>query len=296
MSCSNNMKQLGLAIHNYASTYQDNLPDMETGIAGIPAGQYNGSFHFTILPYIEQDSLYKIGLNGSSLAATWAAGNNVGSPTMAAGQYVGTQVIKPYRCPSDKTDASGQPSNVTTFPNVAVKAGTSYLANVQLFGRNPSPNTTTASRGYLSGLKVNTISDGTSNVVGMAEGFMGTTGTTNGRFWAYPSWQQASNGNFGAYFGTFNLSWTATWGNSYQTPQFGVVQTASDPSRAQGNHTGGILVLLMDGSVRLVAASITNASMTGWVNGPTGNPGITTAGTWQKAVIPDDGLVLGSNW
>src|SRR5215468_4604179 len=58
MSCSNNIKQINLAIQNYASTFQDALPGITTAVNGSPqSSAHGGSFHFTILPYIEQDAL-----------------------------------------------------------------------------------------------------------------------------------------------------------------------------------------------------------------------------------------------
>jgi prepilin-type N-terminal cleavage/methylation domain-containing protein len=76
MQCTNNLKQLGLALHNYAATWHECFP---RGAAGVPAGFTAGSatvttsvgFHVLLLPYIEQESLYnKISLSVSSVGAT----------------------------------------------------------------------------------------------------------------------------------------------------------------------------------------------------------------------------------
>src|SRR3954468_12885725 len=53
MKCSNNLKQLGLAMQNYASNYQDQLPPLASA-----QGTYNGTILFTLLPYVEQTALY----------------------------------------------------------------------------------------------------------------------------------------------------------------------------------------------------------------------------------------------
>src|SRR5262245_61255690 len=59
MQCSSNLKQLGMAIHHYASANQDRLPkQLEAG--GPPAW---ATFFFSLLPYIEQDNVYRRGLN-----------------------------------------------------------------------------------------------------------------------------------------------------------------------------------------------------------------------------------------
>jgi hypothetical protein len=51
----NNLKQIGIAIHNYASTNDDKLVDDITSKDGVPLL----SWRVAILPYIEQDQLYK---------------------------------------------------------------------------------------------------------------------------------------------------------------------------------------------------------------------------------------------
>jgi prepilin-type N-terminal cleavage/methylation domain-containing protein/prepilin-type processing-associated H-X9-DG protein len=60
MSCSNNMKQLGLALHNYHDTFQK-FPYRQGGTAGATAtagNQTRGSGLTMLLPFIEQNSLY----------------------------------------------------------------------------------------------------------------------------------------------------------------------------------------------------------------------------------------------
>ncbi len=63
MSCSNNMKQLGLAMHNYESAFKK-VPRLASSVTrpGGTAqnGNWNGySAHTMILPYIEQGNLYQ---------------------------------------------------------------------------------------------------------------------------------------------------------------------------------------------------------------------------------------------
>src|SRR6516165_6504425 len=66
MSCQNNLKQLGLAIHNYESTYSSlpaayNMlpapdPDPNARFAGPQKGL---SLLANLLPFVEQDNLYR---------------------------------------------------------------------------------------------------------------------------------------------------------------------------------------------------------------------------------------------
>src|SRR5687767_1550612 len=51
MKCSNNLKQIGLAVHNYHDTLSK-LPNAFDPATGL-------SWHVLILPYVEQDNLYK---------------------------------------------------------------------------------------------------------------------------------------------------------------------------------------------------------------------------------------------
>jgi len=246
--CSNNLKQLGLGVQNYASTFNGQLTPVTIAQNSSPAGQYNGSLHFTLLPYIEQNALYAAGLTNAG--STWSA-------TINGGQLC-KQVVKTYLCPSDPTVNNGFPSN-----RGQDWAATSYAANYQLFGSTVSGNA------RLPQFGVGNIPDGTSNTIAFCEKFGGCTGD-NGSLWAYPgpAWANqydALVGNSPAY-GTWN-----------QVPQNGVRQTACDIGRAQAIHSAVCLSSLMDGSVRSLSSSITQA-------------------TWQNALTPADGNVLATDW
>src|SRR5580692_4082322 len=58
--CQNNLKQIGLAMLNYASVWGGNLPtNGDWGSPGSPYGYPEASWAVQILPYIEQDPLYQ---------------------------------------------------------------------------------------------------------------------------------------------------------------------------------------------------------------------------------------------
>jgi prepilin-type N-terminal cleavage/methylation domain-containing protein len=68
MQSANNLKQLGLALHNFNST-TDCMPPM---FGTVPAGGQSyagGSIFYHLLPYVEQDNLYRLGADGSRSAA-----------------------------------------------------------------------------------------------------------------------------------------------------------------------------------------------------------------------------------
>jgi prepilin-type N-terminal cleavage/methylation domain-containing protein/prepilin-type processing-associated H-X9-DG protein len=113
MSCSNNLKQLGLAAHNYQSTY-NKLPP---GSLGAPPGMVppplgspqTGPFfayqHLgcltLLLPFVEQDNLYKsmvISGNATAQATPW---------WMVPQNIAACQTrIKTYLCPADDPETS----------------------------------------------------------------------------------------------------------------------------------------------------------------------------------------------
>jgi prepilin-type N-terminal cleavage/methylation domain-containing protein len=260
MSCSNNLKQLGLALHNYASTYNSQLPAL-TSSTGAPAyGNYQGCILITLLPFIEQVNLFNIAVPDTSLgtADTWdpPVPNTNPSP-------VRCQTVKTYICPSDFTISNGW-----NQWQVGGWKAASYGANYQLFGTVRAGGNADAPQ-----FNVGNIPDGTSNTIGFAETY-GTTSvpSQSGNLWAYPgidwSWAWtpvvANTRTHGAF--AFNL------------PQFAPTLAAADKRLAQAAHTNQILVLLMDGSVRGVSS------------------GISTPNPWQYALMPSDGQVLNSAW
>ena len=113
MSCSNNFKQIGLAIHNYHSAYK-RLPRHATGtwVTGAPANQHNAlrlSMLVGIMPFIEQQGVWEIIAhpsistlsNGFAIptpSQTWPA---MGPEPWTAEYVPWATEIPTLRCPSD---------------------------------------------------------------------------------------------------------------------------------------------------------------------------------------------------
>src|SRR5262245_31358923 len=92
MKCSNNLKQLGLAVHNFASANDGSMP-----YSWYPNGQNGtwtmaaGSVFYALLPYIEQDNLYR-GTAGNTPQQNFA--------------NAASTVVPGFICPSDGTSVN----------------------------------------------------------------------------------------------------------------------------------------------------------------------------------------------
>ncbi len=109
MQCGNNLKQLSLACHDYASANQDAMPAF---YSTPPTGGEEQVF-VALLPYLERSSEYK----------------SFGTPInlQTAGTQIGHRIImKNFSCPSDPTYGNGLQQGDW--------ASGSYVANYQVFG------------------------------------------------------------------------------------------------------------------------------------------------------------------
>jgi prepilin-type N-terminal cleavage/methylation domain-containing protein len=206
--CQNNLKQISLSCHNYASAFQNNLPALTSDVARVKYGAYNGNILFTLLPFIEQQDLYQ---NVSTLCptGTWNGPipvNTIGvystNPAGTAGLPMQTQPLKVFQCPADATIINGISSNQNSTSNTApyfTWAASSYSANYQMFGTVNQlsslftvPN---ASYGNSCGptFNIGNVPDGLSNTIFFGEQFS-ACGTTAGDLWAYPG-----IGNYSTY-------------------------------------------------------------------------------------------------
>jgi prepilin-type N-terminal cleavage/methylation domain-containing protein len=164
MSCSNNMKQIGLACHNYASANNDAFPPLYDNTGGTTSSQGNpckAQLFVSLLPYIEQQNLYTQFQNQGSATGSLL---NLQPLGLVNGQSVSSAVVlKTYTCPSDSTFGTGANMGAGQW------ASSSYVANFQVFGL-PSFNDV---GGYVNAAGApnlkSTFSDGTSNTILFAE-------------------------------------------------------------------------------------------------------------------------------
>jgi prepilin-type N-terminal cleavage/methylation domain-containing protein len=250
MSCSNNMKQIGLALHNYHDThnnfpagYIDTNPSFAAG-PRTPEENINGlAWSAMILPFIEQSALYE-----QIRTQTLGFGRHWNFGTTAEAARVG---LEAYSCPSD------------TMPLINNKK-----AN---FGKtNYKANTGTAAAGSRTGvflpgahIKIRDITDGTSNTIMIAE----ASGTRDG------GGQLNCGGavcdfNAGLWIGGRYVGNATGWGSGVQaedvltfggTPAVMINRSSATWGASWNNssmHPGGIMVVFGDASVRFIPETI----------------------------------------
>jgi prepilin-type N-terminal cleavage/methylation domain-containing protein len=257
MSCSNNLKQMSLGMINCADTNQSNLPP---GIGLYPsktpsAGNGDGGTLFFLLPYIEQDNLYKSSL--APPAQNNDPGRNGNLPAYTQwGATVRKAQVKTYICPSDATQARAQERNSWGTGEGAMS---SYGINGMIFRQTYWGG---AYRQYPASL-----TDGTSNTIFFSEKVAySNSGAYNENYW--PDW--------GPMIASDEY---ATETGAAASPQFSVrgYPAVASGGRASSMHSTAVLVGLADGSVRNVTSGITAAT---WWSAITPNGGETLGSNW----------------
>ena len=280
MASSNNLKQLGLATANFDNTAGYLPPATGWSPANVPQQNgIDGTAQFALLPYLEQDTIYRDSYGGGPAAFRAAL-----APT--------STVIKVFV-------ASLDPAQITPAP-----ASTSYLANAEVFTGN---------------LKIGTNTDGTSNTILFSEAYAGQQGYCNDS----PSSSSSTNGGVTTTTNTnmvdcyYRLGiWNLGAENIYTTAPSTTSSTSGGTIHRQQHHHGnhyvvgpyfsrwsgasapfeikpangsanlylvqsytltGVQIGLADGSVRKVS------------------PGVSLP-TWNAAITPQNGELLGSDW
>ena len=166
-----------------------------------------------------------------------------------------------YQCPSDATIVGGLAPNGW--------GASSYSCNLQLFGAVRGGGQSDVPRYALSA-----IPDGTSNTIAFSEQFaiQKRYDFGGGNLWAYPGIDYAGQWQWPPVFAN-----TRTFGSdAFGVPQTNATREIADKRFAHSAHSV-VNCCLADGSIRGVGASVTQA-------------------TWQNALTPADGNVLGSDW
>lgn len=166
--CTNNLKQIGLALHNFHDTYQrlpaacyDPLFAQPANSANYPNNRGRWGFTTLILPYIEQRQIYDdLMQNYMGIQPPWAANT------------VTRAWINTYICPSDPTAKSVPPLQSGRTP-------TSYKCNRgdQWLNWDWWESRGTFGRGDKILVSFASVKDGTSNTMAVSEAIIGVPGS-----------------------------------------------------------------------------------------------------------------------
>jgi prepilin-type N-terminal cleavage/methylation domain-containing protein/prepilin-type processing-associated H-X9-DG protein len=170
MQCGNNMKQLGLGLHNYHAAY-DTFPAGWDGTG--PNGRNGNQVLIGILPFIEQQALWEQISNPYGLQLDGVTPQTPPFPAMGNNPETDSPNYRPwatqvstYRCPSDPIQLGG--AGQTNYGNC-------YGDAIRSIGRErsgPGTNGDSHQRGVFARwtrFKFRDILDGTANTVAMAE-------------------------------------------------------------------------------------------------------------------------------
>jgi len=275
MQCTNNLKQLGLAMHNYHDTY-GSFPG--AGFRHPGSGNRFYSWTMNILPFIEQNALYdnqQNRLHTGALPSPWST--NSGDAFTAQNMMVD---IDAFICPSDPppTDRGESPSLL----NYRVCLGDTLQDNHH-------PDRNRLNRGIFSYIGqdrkatngFNTITDGTSNTILLSEAVGGggprdinggvavsVTGQTPSDCWA-----RVDTANPRFLTGDVRANFRPPGGRAWDgRPYFNGINTVVAPNgpmcqssgvdgswghvTASSHHPGGVLVVYADASSSFVTETI----------------------------------------
>ncbi|MCA8983753.1 MAG: DUF1559 domain-containing protein [Planctomycetaceae bacterium] len=162
-SCKNNLKQIGLAMHNYESTYRT-LPGINSAVS-----QHNFSPQSKILPFCDQANLQNL-IDFNAPLTLGSAGSQYINPVQQAAAQT---VIPFFMCPSDPVDPLVIDDNGLWAPlSYMVNAGTgeNTPGGVQQYKlQNPNDGLFW----YTSSSKLASITDGLTNTLLTAEAPIG---------------------------------------------------------------------------------------------------------------------------
>ena len=298
-ACKNNLKQIGLALHNYHDTY--NVFPYSTAADGAVTGTGNGNTTnntgFTLnhrgwlglLPFLEQAALYD---QFNPLFPTGAYQRTTESPGAAPLVQPGTTIqtsgnafvvsrrLASLLCPSDNGNKhyTGNDTTYGIYSNGSSAgfqgAKTNYDFSVQRYSSSISIWSTTGLTtrrmfGLYSSCNMRDITDGTSNTVAVAETTLDVKNGV-GQTWGYSKW--VGNGVDLAALAINDFGDCCSW----TTPPFQNLSKTQlrDWGLVGSLHKGGAQVLMGDGAVRFLSQNM-------------------NATTRQRLAYISDGQVLG---
>jgi prepilin-type N-terminal cleavage/methylation domain-containing protein/prepilin-type processing-associated H-X9-DG protein len=287
IQCENNLKQVGIALHNYEGA-RGQFPPAFPGevkppyVGVVPAYFYSWSVLAQLNPYLEQTAIY----NAMDLdQPMYLYPSLTVSP---ANQFAVQQVVRLFLCPADKGEPVAGGYGVPTFgpSNYAACLGSGTTNGGAPYG---SPWDADGAFRAQQGARVGEIRDGTSNTAAFSESLLGEGATA---FGPPPGDAKRVYGSVAPPLDPANCGSPASWNyqqprgfqwvageircvsyNHYFTPNaanYDCVTNINTPGpqqftavglkAARSNHTNGVNLLLCDGSVRFVSNSVQPAT------------------------------------
>jgi prepilin-type N-terminal cleavage/methylation domain-containing protein len=286
--CQNNLRQIAIALHDYHDAYKHFPPAMDWSpvLGTFSQGVSYGPAFFHILPFLEQDPLFKStysqfpGTVAPNVPFYWGG---VFTYHPWGGDNMWNNAVKTYVCPSDPSVTS---NGFTMAANSW--AASSYAFNGQIFANCDANFNITNWAG--SANLTRTIQDGTSQTIMLAEKYAtcggGSLNNAYGMTWA--NWggdvRLSAFGIASASAPAANTLWATQnnpgLGGSYSfqyKPNPFLAGGNCDPRMPSTSHTGGMQIAMCDASVRSVIPSISQP-------------------TWWAAVTPANNDLLGNDW
>jgi len=274
-SCKNNLKQIGLALHNYHDTHRVFPPGWivpnEAISPGFPGGRSRGlGWQVFLLPFVEQGSLYDA-----------IAPNNQPITDVGTGPDGGGAIIATYRCPSSViSDVVTQNDNTNDImkgfasSNYLGCYGTVVVGGQGISHATYQPDPIPGAFGRDSKRKMRDFTDGLSNtiLVGEADGPNPSSGANR----EYAIW-------IGVGSNISNVCRTTSSSRYLNQPQNTTNQrqyTYQDSFGSQ--HKGGAQFVMGDGAVRFISENINAVNDSG-----------ANMGTYQRLGNLSDGKPIG---
>ena len=283
--CRNNLKQLGLAIHNYEST-TGCVPAGKLSL-GYTAGALpgaassvpdpitrNGTGLALLLPYFDQAPLYNQ-LNFAATFGNWRAGAGASIPlavpdSVASGHaQLSTTVLPALLCPSDSPPvetpvANYQPDISATSPYNYARTSYEFVSPANTYRYSNYHRVLATDARYMFGensySRFRDATDGLSNTMMMAEV---TLSTFNGKSpaWLYSGSLMVGTDPVGAYNLTFPRQGLNIW-NYNNNAASNIPGKRASWYNSASLHTGGVHGLMGDGTVRFLSQNIDLATLT----------------------------------
>jgi prepilin-type N-terminal cleavage/methylation domain-containing protein len=241
--CKNNLKQFGLALHNYHDVYNIfTAAYYGSFIDGTPQEQHGFGWGTMLLPYIDQSPLYnKLRPNGVTeprLTATQGIWQVAGGPVNGA-----DTILQAFLCPSSTVPTKSVNNTTDTWKN---GFGTSSYAACQ--GPSTPPLHSDDEKGLFGQAntqprfsRIAEVTDGTSNTIAFGEKCYFTLDTSANIPRDWPLWVGSVGEDEQVLFKT----------------EYGdVMNSVVDDDSAFSFHEGGVQFTMADGAVRFISENI----------------------------------------